>query len=297
MRLITIVHSFKEGLLNIARHPLVTLASATTVALMLTLIGGFSAFSDNVRTIIAQAGQEPPVTVWADYGLAPGTVEHIRQALVANDVVVECSVVTPEEAFAAFKAAMGEQATALQGIDASILSYQFHIRLDDPARWEGFSAQARGIPGVRKVEVSQVVMDFLGRARIWAHIGTLVAFAILCAISLFIIANMVRISVYARGEEIGIMKYVGATNAYIRFPYILEGALVGLAGALVSWGIVYAGYTKIYDILMRGIEPDSFLAMVPVAGMAWRILWIDVAIGVVVGAAGSALSVRRHIRV
>ncbi len=297
MRLITIAHSFKEGFLNIARHPLVTLASATTVALMLTLIGFFSAFTDNVRTIVEQAGQEPPVTVWADYDLQPDRVEQIRLTLVDSDAVAECAVVSPEEAFAAFKAAMGEQATALNGIDASILSYQFSIRLDDPARWESFSAQARGIPGVRKVEASQVVMDFLGQARVWVHIGTLAAFVVLCAISLFIISNMVRISVYARGEEISIMKYVGATNAYIRFPYILEGALVGLAGALVSWGIVYAGYTKIYELLMAGTDPDSFLAMVPVSGMAWRILAVNATIGVLVGAVGSALSVRRHIRV
>ena len=297
MRLITIGHSFKEGVLNIALHPFVTLASVTTVALMLTLIGAFSVFSENVRTIVTQAGQEPPVTVWADYNLAPGDVEQIRQQLLSNQVVEDCTVITPEQAFEDFKASMGEQSSALKGIDASILSYQFNIRLNDPAQWEDFSSQARGIPGVRKVEISQVVMDFLGNARTWVNVGTLAAFVVLCAISLFIISNMVRISVYARGEEISIMKYVGATNAYIRFPYILEGALVGLAGALVAWGIVYAGYVKIYELLMAGTDPDSFLAMVPVSGMALRILWIDITIGVLVGAVGSALSVRRHIRV
>jgi cell division transport system permease protein len=141
------------------------------------------------------------------------------------------------------------------------------------------------------------VMDFLGNAREWVNIGTLVAFVVLCAISLFIISNMVRISVYARGEEISIMKYVGATNAYIRFPYILEGAIVGLSGAVIAWGLVYAGYVKIFDILMAGTKPDSFLAMVPISGMALRILWINIGLGVLVGAVGSALSVRRHIRV
>ncbi|MBP7401433.1 MAG: ABC transporter permease [Clostridia bacterium] len=297
MRVATIANSFKEGVLNIVRHPLVTLASVTTIALMLTLIGAFAVFSENVRTIVEQAGREPPVTAWAEYGIDAGKVETIRLQLVSCNVVEECVVVTPEQAFEAFKASMGDKSSALAGVDASILSYQFNIRLNDPAMWEEFSAQARGIPGIRKVEISQVVMDFLGNARTWVNVGSLAAFVVLCAISLFIISNMVRISVYARGEEISIMKYVGATNAYIRFPYILEGALVGLFGALLAWTAVYAGYVRIYGLLMKGTDPDSFLAMVPVAGMAFRILWIDMAMGVLVGAVGSALSVRRHIRV
>lgn len=297
MRMTTIANSFKEGVLNIIRHPLVTLASITTIALMLSLIGAFAVFSDNVRTIVEQAGREPPVTVWADYGIDAVQVEQIHKRLLTYDYVEECLVVTPEQAFADYKAAMGEKASVLDRVDPSILSYQFNIRLDDPTMWEAFSAQAQGIPGVRKVEYSQTVMDFLGNAREWVNIGTLIAFVVLCAISLFIISNMVRISVYARGEEISIMKYVGATNAYIRFPYILEGAIVGLSGAVIAWGLVYAGYTQVFDALMKGTNPDSFLAMVPISGMALRILWIDIVLGVLVGAIGSALSVRRHIRV
>ncbi len=298
MRMATIVaNSFKEGVLNIVRHPLVTLASMTTVALMLTLIGAFAVFSYNVRAIVEQAGKEPPVTVWADYGISSEEVESIRRRLVSYSYVTECTVVTPEQAFEEYKASMGDKASVLDRVDPGILSYQFSIKLDDPTRWDAFSAQAEGIPGVRKVEFSQVVMDFLGNARNWVNIGTMAAFVVLCAISLFIISNMVRISVYARGEEIGIMKYVGATNAYIRFPYILEGALVGLGGALLAWVLVYFGYTKVYSLLMAGTNPDSFLAMVPVSGMALRVLWIDIALGVLVGGIGSALSVRRHIRV
>ena len=297
MRMITIANSFKEGVLNIVRHPLVTLASVTTIALMLTLIGSFSVFSENVRTIVDQASQEPPVTVWADYGAEPTQIEEIRNRLMLYSYVEECIVVTPEQAFEEYKAAMGDKSSVLDRVDASILSYQFSIRLNDPTKWEALASQAEGIPGVRKVEFSQVVMTFLGTARNWVNIGTMASFLVLCAISLFIISNMVRISVFSRSEEINIMKYVGATNAYIRFPYILEGAFVGLVGALLAWFMVYAGYTKIYSLLMTGTDSDSFLAMVPVAGMALRVLWINVALGVLVGAVGSAFSVRRHIQV
>ena len=297
MRIITISNSFKEGVLNIIRHPLVTLASVTTIALMLTLIGAFVVFSENVRTIVDQASQEPPVTVWADYGADPAQVDVIRQRLLMYSYVEECIVVTPEQAFEEYKAAMGDKSSVLDRVDSSILSYQFSIRLNDPTKWEALAAQAEGIPGVRKVEYSQVVMSFLGNARNWVNLGTMVSFFVLCAISLFIISNMVRISVYSRSEEINIMKYVGATNAYIRFPYILEGAFVGMGGALIAWTMVYIGYIKIYTLLMTGTDPDSFLAMVPVAGMAFRVLWINIALGVLVGAVGSAFSVRRHIRV
>jgi len=124
-----------------------------------------------------------------------------------------------------------------------------------------------------------------------------VAFCVLFLISLFIISNMVRISVYSRATEITIMKYVGATNAYIRLPYIIEGAIVGLVSALCSWGITYIAYSRIYDVLMAKIDPASFYAILPMGALSNRVLLVCALCGILIGAFGSGVSVRKYIQV
>ncbi len=151
--------------------------------------------------------------------------------------------------------------------------------------------------GVRKVSLELAVMSFLSDAIVWVNYATLAAFVVLGLISFFIISNMVRISVFARGEEISIMKYIGATNWYIRVPYIIEGALVGLIGAAVAWGVTMFGYDRLYSTLMAGAKPSDVLTMLPTEQLTIIILMINLVIGVGVGSLGSAASVRRHIQV
>ena len=124
-----------------------------------------------------------------------------------------------------------------------------------------------------------------------------IAFIVLGVISFFIISNMDRVAVFARGEEISIMKYVGATNWYIRIPYIIEGSLVGLCGALLSWAVIMLVYNQIYAVLMSGTKPTDFLTMVSSSQLTWLVLLVNMLIGAGVGALGSAVSVRRHIHV
>jgi cell division transport system permease protein len=120
---------------------------------------------------------------------------------------------------------------------------------------------------------------------------------VLFVIALFIISNMVRISVYSRANEIEIMKFVGATNNYIRLPYVTEGAIVGLFSALTSWAIVTIVYHQVYDRAMRSIDPGSFYALATTRSIMWHELVILVVMGLIIGAAGSGISVRKYIRV
>ncbi len=153
------------------------------------------------------------------------------------------------------------------------------------------------MPGVRKVDLELSVMRFLSQAIVWVNYATLIAFIVLGVITFFIISNMVRVAVFARGEEISIMKYVGATNSYIRVPYIIEGALVGLAGATLAWLLIYLGYTRLFDILMEGVKPTDILAMVDPERIARQIILLNLLVGIGVGSLGSAIAVRRHIAV
>jgi len=296
MRLTLLRHSISEGLRSIVRHPLVTLASITTIALMLILMGAFTVFSLNARHIMAAAGQQPPVEITLAIGISEDQLKAIDAALSGNPAVKDFRRFTPEENLASFKENMGDS-DLFEGFPVENMPYTYTVRLTDPSLGESFRAQISGVPGVYKVSLELTVMQFLSQAIVWVNYATLGAFIVLCIISFFIISNMVRVAVFARGEEISIMKYVGATNWYIRIPYIVEGALVGLAGAIIAWLVIMIGYGQLYDLLMAGTKPADVLAMLSAPNISRLIIGINLLIGAGVGAFGSAVSVRRHIRV
>ncbi|NLW11453.1 MAG: ABC transporter permease [Clostridiaceae bacterium] len=296
MKLSMYRHSFREVLRNLVRHPLVTLASVTTMTLMLFLLGAFIVISMNARHMVELAGQKPPIEITMNIDVAQEDIDRVNYSLEQDKNVIEYQMFSPDENLEIFKEAM-EKEDLFEDFSAEYIPYTYTVRLDDPAGGEEFRKSITALPGVREVALEQAVMEFLNKAIRWVNYATLLAFAVLGVIAFFIISNMVRIAVLARSEEIGIMKYVGATNWYIRVPYILEGAVVGLLGALLASLIIWIAYIQLYDNFMPGIEADSVLSMLPAGQLSSAILLITILIGVGVGSIGSVLSVRRHIQV
>ena len=296
MKLILIRHSIAEGLKSIGRHPLVTLASISTIALMLVLLGWFTIFSMNARHITEAAGRQPPIEITMAIGVAAEELAAMDTWLSIDESVEAYQQFTPEQNFAEFKENM-ENPELFEDFPIENIPYTYTVRLVSPDLAQAFKTQAEGQPGVRRVSLEMTVMSFLSSAITWVNYATLLAFIVLGIISFFIISNMVRVAVFARGEEISIMKYVGATNWYIRIPYIIEGALVGVTGALVSWGLLMLAYNQLYAVLMAGTKPTDFLTMVSAGEITALLLLINLAIGAGVGSLGSAVSVRRYIHV
>lgn len=297
MKLSTIRQSIREGVANVVRHPLVTVASITTIAMMLVLIGTFIIFSANANQIATKASQQPPIVLWMEYGATPESADAVDNTLKTDTMVKDYQMQTPADNFAQYQKDLGENSRVLDGFDATLLPYTFTIQLTDTSGIAAFKTKMEGLLGVRKVEYSQPVTEFLNTARNTVNYATLIVFVILCGIALFIISNMVRIAVLSRAEEIGIMKYVGATNWYIRVPYIIEGSFVGLAGAIIANIIVLLVYSLLFKSVLNGQTSISFIQMVPVANLANNVIIINTLLGVLVGAGGSALSVRRHVKV
>ncbi len=296
MRTTLLRHSLSEGFNNLVRHPLVTLASITTIALMLFLLGAFTLFSVNARQMMTRAGEQPPVEITLEIGVSEDQIEAIEADLAANVNVREYTLYTPEQNFDTFKANLGKD-ELFSDFSAEYIPYTFAIRLHDPAGSADFKAHTEGLPGVRKVDIELKVMQFLTKAIRWVNFATLAAFVVLGVVTFFIISNMVRVAVFARGDEISIMKYVGATNWYIRVPYILEGAVTGLLGGSLAWLTAYVIYSQIYDTVMPNTLPSDVLAMIAPADLASLVLLLNLGLGIGIGALGSAVSVRRYIKV
>ena len=296
MKLTSVFLSLREGFRNLVRHPLVMLASISTIALMLILLGFFTVFSLNARHIMTVAGQQPPIEITMRNGVGDKELADLDRYLANDDDVLEFQRYSPQENFNQFVDNM-ENSELFADFPIDNIPYTYTVQLVEPSLAESFQTRVAGLAGVRKVSLELAVMSFLSDAIVWVNYATLAAFVVLGLISFFIISNMVRISVFARGEEISIMKYIGATNWYIRVPYIIEGALVGLIGAAVAWGVTMFGYDRLYSTLMAGAKPSDVLTMLPTEQLTIIILMINLVIGVGVGSLGSAASVRRHIQV
>ena len=291
-------NSVKEGVKGIVRHPLVTVASVTTILLMLIIMSSFFIFSTNARTIMHKLGQKPPIEIYMTLQSTPEEREAVANALKADTRVLDFNENSPEENYNSFKDNLGESGSVLDRFDYNTyLPYTFNVRLQDPKYADEVCSDISLYDGVSKATRESSVMNFLTKAGRIVNIASVLAFIVLFMISLFIISNMVRISVYSRSSEIEIMKFVGATNNYIRMPYITEGAIVGMISALCAWGISILAYSRIYSLAMKEIDKSSFYALVPVYKVIVWVLLLSVFMGVLIGSIGSGISVRKYIKV
>ena len=292
------MNSIKEGFKGITRHPLVTIASITTILLMLIVMSAFFMFSANVRSIMRKLSQEPPIEVYMELQVTEEELNTTALAIYNDPAIIDCTIKSPEENYIYFKNNLGSSSSILDDFDYNTyLPYTFNVQISDPALAQDVVNRLNMLPGVSKVSQESNVMHFLTRAKGMVNVATVVAFIVLFIIALFIISNMVRISVYSRASEIEIMKFVGATNSYIRLPYVIEGAMVGLISALCAWAISVFAYRTLFYEVMEGVDPNSFYALIPAGKVMWWVLIIASVIGILIGAVGSGISVRKYIKV
>ena len=221
------------------------------------------------------------------------------EMLIHQDArIIEVVRRSPEENYYNFKSNLGDSQSILDEFDYNMyLPYTFSVRISDPSLGDEVVSRLETLPGVSKVSRESRVMDVLERAGRYVNIGTAAASVLLFVIALFIISTMVRISVYSRANEIEIMKFVGATNAYIRMPYVVEGALIGLISAVCAWAVTIIMYKILYANVMANVDITSFYAILPVKSVIWWVLGLTLITGILIGGIGSGISVRKYIKV
>ncbi len=291
-------NSVKEGFIGIIRHPLVTIASITTILLMLLIMCSFFIFSADARFIMKKLGQQPPIEVYMELNASADNINFLSSQLSQDSRIKEVILKSPEDNYYYFKSNLGDSSSILDDFDYNLyLPYTFNIQLTDPGFANDLCNALATYPDVSHVAQESNVMAFLVKAKRIVNLVSVVAFAVLFVIALFIISNMVRISVYSRADEIEIMKFVGATNFYIRMPYIIEGGIVGLISALCAWGITCFAYKQLYIKIMMSTDVNSFYSILPLQNLMWAVLLISCLIGVIIGSVGSGISVKKYIKV
>ncbi|MCH5256177.1 MAG: ABC transporter permease [Lachnospiraceae bacterium] len=298
MRINTLFYTIRQGFRNIFRNKLFTLASIATISSCLFLFGLFYAIITNFQSVVKNAEQNIGVSVFFDEELEDSRIEEIGRMISKRTEVASIHFVTADEAWESFKTdylreyADGFTENPLEG------SEHYEIYLSDVSMQSALVTYLESISGVRKVNRSEITATTLTGVNALIAYVSVGIIIILLAVSIFLISNTVTIGISVRKEEINIMKYIGATDFFVRSPFVIEGMLIGLIGAAIPLGLIYVLYNVVMEyILERFAVLTRLLSFLTVQEIFNVLLPVSLGIGVGIGFLGSIVTVRKHLRV
>ncbi len=296
----SIIYFFKTSFKSMYKNALMTAASVFVLIACMIIIGTVFLTSENVISFMDRLEDQNEIVAFIsdDYSDDSLSRENLCEKVKALNGVESVDYVTKEQAFAEYRDGLGESGEYLEGYDGedNPLRNELRIKINDLTLFESVSSKVSEMTEIANIRDSQEVVDMLLSVRNVLSILGVWIMIILSLVSLFIISNTIKLAMYNRKNEINIMKYVGATNAFIRFPFVLEGMLIGIVSTLIALGIQWCLYT--YTILPL-LQDLSFLSesLVPFNEMLISIMIIFGIIGLVVGTFGSAVSIRKYLKV
>lgn len=299
MKISTLFYTLKQGFVNIFRNKWYSLASVATIAACLFLFGLFYAILMNFENIVKNAEEGVSVTVFFNVGTTDAKIEEIGQKIASRVEVSEVKFYSDDEVWATFGPdyfgedyADGFPENPLEGED------NYEIFLSDVSMQGALVTWLESIPEVRKVNYSEMTASTLSGVNLLIAYVSVGIIAILLAVSIFLISNTVSIGISVRKEEINIMKYVGATDFFVRSPFVLEGMIIGLIGAAIPLCIIYSLYNYALNyIVERFAILSGFLDFLTVEEIFGTLTPVSLLVGVGIGFLGSISTVRKHLHV
>ena len=313
MKIRTAKYIAKEGILNIFRNKLVSLASVGIVAASLLIFGVFILAMLNFESFLEVIEEKPEIRIFCRKELEEEDISTIEQEIKASLKIKEYKMISKKEALEDLKELMQKQyipsdeeddieikieEDVLDGLDESFLPISFEIKLHDIKDVENVVSQFSRMAGVESIRYSKSGMSMIENFVYWFNIICVLLIVLLLITSIFIISNTIKIAVFARRKEIDIMKYIGATNWFIRWPFIIEGIIVGLLGAGLGFVIIGMIYNSLSTKFNSSFENNDmgFIQFIRPENIGLEIILIYFIFGLVVGVFGSIVSLRKHLR-
>lgn len=298
MKISTFFYTLWQGIKNIFRNKLFSLASVATISACLFLFGLFYAILANFQNIVKTAEEGVCVVVFFDENITDKRIEEIGDMIKRRSEVSDVNFVSADEAWESFKTDyLGDYSDGF--LENPLEDYaSYEIYLNDVSMQSALVTYLESVGGIREVKRSELTALTLSNANKLIGYVSIGIIVILLAVSVFLISNTVTIGITVRKEEISIMKYIGATDFFVRAPFVIEGVLIGLVGAAIPSGIIYF----IYDRALRFVKEQfsvlsSLLNFLTVEDIFRTLLPVSLIIGVGIGFFGSFSTVRKHLRV
>ena len=295
MKLNNIGYLLKEGFRGIFLHGFMSFAAVCVTVACLVIVGSFSALAYNLDEMVKELNQTSEILVYIDADLSDAEARSIGTKINLLDNVLQATFVSREEALEDF-IADHDGDSAFSGVQASDLRHRYVVTLEDNTKMEQTDAQLKQLPGVAKTNAAYELAKGFSTIQDVLHMVSAAIIAVLLVVSLLIISNTVKLAMYDRKDEIAIMKMVGATNGFIRLPFVVEGFTLGMMGAILAFGLEWVGYDALIQKI-AAVDAVQLLNFVSFQELLIPMVVVFAAAGMFVGIVGSWTSIRKFMNV
>ena len=297
MRISTFFYTIKQGLKNIWKNKMFSLASIATMTACIFLFGLFYTIVTNFQSMVKDAESGVAVTVFFDEGISQDKIDEIGDLIRARAEVSNLEFVSADDAWDSFKQ------TYFEGNEAAAESFagdnaSYSIYMNDISMQQTLVTYLQSVDGIREVKQSAVVANTLtdfNKLIGYVSAGIII---ILLGVAVFLISNTITVGISVRREEIGIMKLIGATDYFVRAPFVVEGIVIGLIGAAIPLGILYVLYGRIIDYIGEKFSfISNMMKFLPADEVFHTLVPVALILGVGIGFIGSRITIRKHLKV
>lgn len=286
---------FKEGARSMFSHGFMSFAAIGVTVACLLIMGTFSLVAYNANENLADLQKENAMVAFVDDSLTESKAKALQSELEKVNNVADCTFVSRQEARDEYVAKYDED-DMYKDLQPEVFRHRYVIHLTDPNKMSQTKDAVEAVAGIDEVRADEVISAGFVTVRNVAGAISIALIAILLMVSLFIISNTIKLTTFDRREEIAIMKMCGATNAFVRWPFVFEGLILGLVGAVVAFFLQWGIYVLVGSAI-SGSDTISLITVLPFQPMALRVLGVFVLTGFVIGAGGSVLAIRKFLQV
>lgn len=300
MRTSNATYLVKKGISSVWKNFLMSFASFSILMVSLLLVSCALLMMMNVNRIMSNIEDTNEITIYLRENVTDKQVEHIKSVLDKNSELTDVRYYSKEEALADFRNDMAEYSELLDYLDENPMPETFLVRVKELSDIRRVVSSISGLEGVEQVKAPYDFASVLLHIRnTFSIIGGAVLIA-LVAVSIVIVSNSIRTSVYARRNEINIMRYVGATSGFIKTPFFVEGMFIGILAGAASWGLCWLVYDAVFSLFATDLtlwQMFGFYGFTPFRDIMWIVLAANCVAGALLGAVGTVISTGKHIKV
>ncbi|MEF9953282.1 MAG: permease-like cell division protein FtsX [Clostridium sp.] len=295
MKIRTMKQFLGDSFRGIIRNRIMSIASIGTVAATLFIFGSVLMLALNLNNMVESVGEEIEIKVFVDKNLKEDQVKAMESKIKAIPNIQEVKFETKEQALENMKEQLGDQKDLANGMEAkNPLPQSYIVKVDAPENVEKTAEKLKTLDGVYKINDSKSTVQKIMEINKIVKTSSGILMVVFGVVALFLIANTIKLTVYARKREIGIMKYIGATDWFIRWPFVIEGVILGLVGSIISIIILSISYSYMAETitsLLMMFKPVPFGEMI--GGLSWQFILL----GIGIGGLGSVISLRKFLQV
>lgn len=300
MRTSNVTYLVKKGISSVWKNFLMSFASFSILMVSLLLVGCSVLLMMNVNTIMSNIEDTNEITIYLKENVTDNQVEHIRSVLEKNGDISDVQYYSKEQALEDFRNNMAEYSELLDYLDENPMPETFLVRVNDLSKIRRVVDTINEIEGVEQTKAPYDFASVLLQIRnTFSVIGGAVLIALI-VVSIVIVSNTIRTSVFTRRNEINIMRYVGATSGFIKTPFFVEGLFIGILAGAASWGLTWLVYDSVFSLFSADLtlwQMFGFYGLTPFDDIMWIVLAVNCAAGALLGAVGTVFSTGKYLRV